>query len=161
MPLLLWTPFRNKQTHPLLEELLPVTPQFLCPSPPRKHWDCREDPSVWVWRWHLLGKNRSGHSSLVKFSSRSHMCRSRHKNLLCHKLLYAQQHWHFEWLTQPASGLEKAFLGSLMPMPIKLLVELVFLMLCLPWNTLLLHAAVYLWRQQSFWIGTVTVLGEL
>lgn len=63
---------------------------------------------------------------------------------LSQKLPHTQQHGSFEQLSQPENGLEKAVLEGSMSMPIKLLVELVFLMLCVPRNTLLLHAGVYL-----------------
>lgn len=63
---------------------------------------------------------------------------------LSQKLPYTQQHGSFERLSQPESGLEKAVLESSMSVPIKSLVELVFIKLCVPWNTLLLHAGVYL-----------------
>lgn len=133
------------------------THPFFHPSLPWNHWECREDFYIWIWIMWSTGGKGSERSFFVWNSLDRHT----HAGTDSGMCSVTQQHGSFERLSQPESGLEKAVLESSMSVPIKSLVELVFIKLCVPWNTLLLHAGVYLWRQQSFWIGTVTVLGEL
>lgn len=151
--------FQNKQTHILLKELLS---HIFLPLSSMEALRVQRG-SVYLGLDYVIYWRKGKWAFLlpVEFSRQAHTCRNRLEDVLHHRNICTHSSTGAVNSSHSLSDLEKAVLESSMSMPIKPLVELVFLMLCVPWNMLLLHAGVYLWRQQSFWIGTVTRLGEL